>query len=387
VGRTALAVGGGVVTLDGTPPRFPASVVDTAANGMYRCADGRWINTVGTELHHRRRVLEVLGCDDDRERATVAVGGWQSGALEDALAAADAPAAVVRTGAEWRAHAQGKALEGAPAISVRRVGDAPPEPAGDGDRPLRGVRVLELGTVLAAPVAGRTLAEHGADVLHLSNPSRPEPLVLYLETGLGKRDAFLDIDAPGARDALLDLVDEADVVVTNVRGPSLTRRGLDPSHLVARRPGLIVVTVTCYGGRGPWRHRPGYEVQVRAAAGLNAGEGSLEAPAPLPGTACDHTTGFLAAYGAMLALARRARDGGSWLVEASLAQTAMWIERAGVRPPPPGSAPVGPDPAHLAVMSTPLGELCHVRPVAELSETPTGWDRAPTGIGSTPPTW
>jgi hypothetical protein len=117
--------------------------------------------------------LSVSWTAHDAASIGAAVRAWDTQALEDALAERGMRGAMVRTAEEWRAHPQGRALAGVPAVEIVRIGDADPRPLGAGAAPLDGVRVLDLTRVLAALACGRTLAQHGADVLHVSSPRLP----------------------------------------------------------------------------------------------------------------------------------------------------------------------------------------------------------------------
>lgn len=264
--------------LNGVSPFMEYVKVPISTAGLFVCRDGSWISIAGTEDHHRERILSVLGCDNDRGEVATAISGWRGVELEDAMARADAPATLVRTASQWSRHEQGRALGGWPAVSVRRVGDGDLEDSGSGVRPLEGVRVLDLSRVLAGPTCARLLAEYGAQVLHLSNPNRPEPLFVFLDTSTGKRDASFDLDAPGALDSLHELAAEADVIVTSVRSSARRRRGFDLESLLRRRPGLIYVSINTYGLNGPWEDRPGYEVMAHRGDGTRCRPGQSERP-------------------------------------------------------------------------------------------------------------
>ncbi len=126
------------------------------------------------------------------------------------------------------------------------------------------------------------------------------------------------------------------------RGGSLERRGFGPDALAELRPGIVVVTINCYGDAGPWRTRPGWEQMAQTVSGMAVGQGEPDHPELVPAAACDYTTGYLAALGTLAALSRRAEAGGSYHVRVSLCQTATWFTRAA---PSPSAIPV---PTHSA---------------------------------------
>jgi crotonobetainyl-CoA:carnitine CoA-transferase CaiB-like acyl-CoA transferase len=376
------------LSLEGVPP---GQQWDPLA-GFYRAGDGRFIQLHTNFPHHRAGVLAVLGAEGRREAVAAAIAGWRADALEDALAAAGMCAGMVRRPEEWQAHPQGAAVASLPVLEITRIGDAPPEPAGDGARPLGGVRVLDLTRVIAGPICGRTLAEHGADVLLISAAHLPQMETVMIDTGRGKRSARLDLREAGDAARLRELVRDADVFVQSYRPGALAARGFAPEALAALRPGLVYVTLSAYGHAGPWAGRRGFDSLVQSVSGI-AHEGGrvagVDEPRHLPCQAIDHATGYLAALGAMTALARRAREGGSWLVRLSLAQTARWFTGLGRLP---GGAAV-PDPRRADVLDllettdTPFGRLHAVRPAARLSETPPRWALPAVPLGTHQPEW
>jgi hypothetical protein len=294
---------------------------------------------------------------------------------------------MVRTSVEWRDHAQATALAPLGRIHIDRIGDSPPEPAGDGDRPLGGTRVLDLTRVLAGPTHGRALAEHGADVLLVNSPSLPNVDAFVMDTSHGKLSTLLDLDDPAQRGTLIDLVRGGDVFAQGYRGGALERRGFGPDELATVRPGIIYVSISCYGDAGPWRERPGWEQLAQSVTGLAATQGTPEQPALIPAAACDYTTGYLAALGTMAALRRREEDGGSFHVRVSLCQTAMWLAALGALCDPAAASGLGDLPSWLTETDTPYGRLTHLAPVAEMSATPPRWDRPTAPIGTHPPEW
>ncbi len=253
---------------------------------------------------------------------------------------------------------------------------------------MAGVRVLDLTRVLAGPTCARTLAEHGADVLRVDAPHLPTVSPFVLDTGHGKRSTYLDLRDAGALDTLRTLVREGDVFSEGYRAGSLARRGLGAEALAALRPGIVVVSINCYGHQGPWRERRGWEQLAQTVSGMAAEQGGGDAPRLVPAAATDYTTGYyLGALGAMVALARRAREGGSYQVRVSLTRTAMWLlglDRV-------DGAPSGADEALLAryrqTSETPRGQVQHLGPVLELSETPPRFRHPSPGLGAHPPRW
>jgi crotonobetainyl-CoA:carnitine CoA-transferase CaiB-like acyl-CoA transferase len=358
---------------------------------LYRGADERWIRLHCNFPHHEAGVLRVLGCERSPEAVAGAVAGWNVFELEDVLAEAQMCAAAVRRPDEWRAHPQSRALAELPLFEILRIGDSPPEPCGAGDRPLANVRVLDLTRVIAGPVCARTLAEHGAEVLLVSAAHLPSTETLVIDTGRGKRSASLDLRRAEHAERLRELIRGADVFCQAYRPGALASRGFSPEEVARLRPGIVYVTLSAYGHAGPWRARRGFDSLVQCASGIvhesTAAAGSAD-PVSLPAQALDHASGYLGAFGAMMALARRAREGGSYLVRLSLAQTGRWIDGLGRVAAPTARELARADIADLLEESdSPFGRLSYVAPAARLSGTPARWARPAVPLGTHEPAW
>ncbi|HZU73727.1 MAG TPA: CoA transferase [Acidimicrobiales bacterium] len=353
--------------------------------------DGRHVQLHGS-FHDTAQILAELGLDDSADAAQIdaAVAARDAFELENAFIARRICGGVVRSRQEWEEHPQGRAIADLPLVSITRIGEAPPEALPDGDRPTSGVRVLDLTRVLAGPTCAKTIAEHGADVLHVSAPHLEQGGPFEMETGIGKRQAVLDLNRADHADTLRELARTADVFSQGYRLGTLARRGLGPDELARLRPGIVYVTENCYGPVGPWAERPGWEQLAQAATGMSHREG-LESPEGTPRLAPaavnDYTTGFLAAYGAMAALARRATEGGSWLVQVSLSQTSMWYQRLG-EDNDPARADLGDTDGFTATMDTgDFGPITYLRPALSMSETEPRWDLPPARQGAHRPEW
>jgi crotonobetainyl-CoA:carnitine CoA-transferase CaiB-like acyl-CoA transferase len=359
--------------------------------GFYRTMDGRFLQIHGAMPHHRARILEFLGCEESRTAVAAAVERWKGQELEDALADIRMPAGLVRSRAEWRDHPQGEAVAGLPLLEIARLGDGPVAPLGAAARPLSGVRVLDLTRVIAGPVCGRTLAAYGADVLLVTNPHLDNPPALLMDTGFGKLSASLDLRRAEDAERLRDLIREADVFCQGYRPGALAGLGFGPEEVARLRPGIVYVTLSAYSHAGPWRERRGFETLIQSVSGMaheHGFGGGLDHPQHLPAQVVDHGTGYLAAFGALTALARRQREGGGHLVRVSLAQTGRWVEglgRVDGRGTPPFTLERAGD--LLADADTPFGRLRHVVPAARFSDTPACWIRPPVPAGTHPPAW
>jgi crotonobetainyl-CoA:carnitine CoA-transferase CaiB-like acyl-CoA transferase len=375
--------------LDGKPP---GPAWDKIA-GVYRTGDGRHVRLHTNFPHHRDGMLKLLGCAYEREAVQAALLEWQAEPFETAAAEAGLVATMLRSPAEWTAHPQGRAVAALPLIEIEKIGEAPAVPlAGNPERPLSGVRVLDLTRVIAGPVCGRTLAAHGADVMRITAQHLPGLPNLDIDMGRGKLSTQLDLRSEEERERLAALLRESHIFVQGYRPGALASLGLSPEACAELRPGIIAVTLSAYGHGGPWTGRRGFDSLVQNACGINWTEAEAKGvppPKELPAQALDHASGYLMAFGAMMALRRKMQEGGSWLVRVSLAQTAHWLTQLGRLPhgfdcPEPDAAEIK---SMLDGMDTPFGRLTFVRHAARLSETPARWSRPPAPLGTHAPVW
>ncbi|MGE5594740.1 MAG: CoA transferase [Hyphomicrobiales bacterium] len=355
---------------------------------IWECGDGRYIHLHGS-FTHGPGILAELGLDESATADDIAAACKRRGAFElaDALAAKGLCCAVCRTADEWAAHPQGALLATKPVVEVTRIGDGPPVPLPEAPRPLSGIRVLDLTRVLAGPTCARTLAEHGADVLHIASPNLPTIQRFEMDTGHGKRQAFIDLNVPQQAETLRDLVREADVFSQGFQHRSLERRGFGVEQVAALRPGIIYVSENAFGHDGPWQERPGWEQLAQSTTGVAVVQGGENAPVLAPAAMNDYTTGYFAALGTMIALRRRATEGGSWSVRVSLSQTSMWYYRLGHDLDRTAATELGDVSPFLEEHDTPYGYMKHLRPPLQMSETPPHWALPTAPIGSGEPVW
>jgi crotonobetainyl-CoA:carnitine CoA-transferase CaiB-like acyl-CoA transferase len=358
-------------------------------SGFYPVRDG-WIRFHCNFPVHRDAAYAVLGAAQERAAGEAARAGWSGEALEDAIHAAGGCAGFVRSAGDWARHPQAQAVAAQPLLEIERIGDAPPEPLPDAPRPLSGVRVLDLTRVLAGPTCARSLAEHGADVLKISAAHLADSGAVELDTGIGKLSARLDLRKVEDLRALRELAREGDVFSQSYRPGALAARGFSPEALAALRPGIVCVSLSAWGASGPWRERRGFDSIVQSVSGMaQASAGADAKPRLLPVSAIDYVSGYLMAFGAMVALARRAREGGSWLVRVALARVGKWIVDLGSVDPAQGADELdaGILNSLLTEVDAPDGRITHLRPVLGMSLTPPRWDRPPVPLGYHPPVW
>src|SRR6266853_3428684 len=303
-----------------------------AIAGIYRTRDRRFVRLHTNFRHHRDAVCKILNCKPERDDVQAALMQWDGEAFETAAYAGGCVVAMMRPHDEWSALPHAKTLAALPPISIEKIGEAPPKPWPAGDRPLAGLRVLDLSRVIAGPVAGRTLAVHGADVLLISGPDLPAIPWLTIDTGRGKLTSFVDLKGEQGRDVFRGLLAQADIVSQGYRPKSIAALGFSPEDAAKINPGIVYVSMSAYGHAGPWAERRGFDSLVQTSTGFNHAEGQaagVEGPKELPAQMLDHATGYFMAFGAMMARARQSREGGSWHVLISLAQTARWLWNLG----------------------------------------------------------
>lgn len=365
--------------------------------GVYPAKHGRWSYLHCNFPNHRAAALRVLGVPEDKEAVRQAVAKWDALELEEAIIAAKGAGGMVRTMEEWARHPQAAAIASLPLLEIVKIGDSPPEKFPDGDRPLSGIRVLDLTRVLAGPTCARTLAEHGADVMKVTGAHLPNIGYQEYDTGHGKLSTHLDLRDPKELDTLRGLIRRADVFSQGYRPGTLNDRGLSPEELTQLRPGIIYVSMCAFSHIGPWASRRGFDTAVQTVSGITSRQGELfpgaeAGPQFYPVSAIDYLTGYLMAFGAQIALGRRAREGGSWLVRTSLAQVGRWlVERGQVPEAKLQDVPTEFTPEELAswlmTSNTPVGQLHHLSPVVGLSETPSRWARPSVPLGYHDPLW
>jgi len=252
--------------------------------------------------------------------------------------------------------------------------------------------VLDLTRVLAGPTCAKSLAEHGADVLKITAAHLPDSGMADLDTGIGKLSARLDLRNAADTAALQALVRETDVFVQSYRPGALAARGFSPEELAKLRPGIVCASLSAWGPTGPWRERRGFDSIVQAVSGIAHSNGESAKPRLLPVSAIDYVTGYLMAYGVCVALRRRSREGGSWLVRIALARVGKWIVERGTLPESayrgvPADLPATELDELYAEMDAPDGRIRYLKPVLALSETPPYFSRPPVPLGYHPPRW
>ena len=258
-----------------------------------------------------------------------AVAQWDALQLEEAIIAAGGAGGMVRSMAEWAKYPQAAAIAALPLLmEIVKIGDSAPEPLPEGERPLSGIRVFDLTRVLAGPTSARTLAEHGADVMKITAQHLPNIGYQEYDTGHGNcRRISICVN----RATSTPCSGWCARPTPHPRLPPGGRRQSRPlpEELAKLRPGLVYVSMCAFSHAGPWASRRGFDTVVQT---VKAGSPRAKAscfrrqprPAVLPGF-YRLLNGVSDGVWRMVALARRAREGGSWLVRISLAQTGRWL--------------------------------------------------------------
>ncbi len=315
--------------VDGKPPP-PAW---DAIAGVYKTRDRRFVRLHTNFPHHRDAVCRVLNCKPERDDVQAALMQWDAEAFETAAYAAGGVVAMMRSYDEWSELPHARALAALPVIAIEKIGEAAPKPWPRGDRPLAGLRVLDLSRVIAGPVAGRTLAvarrRRAADL----RPRSAGDSLAHDRHRPRQADEFCRAqERAGAGRACAICWRSADIFSQGYRPRALAHLGFSPEEAARINPGIVFVSLSAYGHAGPWAERRGFDSLVQTATGFNHAEGQaagVDGPKELPAQILDHATGYLMAFGAMMAKARQSREGGSWHVRVSLAQTGRWLWNLG----------------------------------------------------------
>jgi hypothetical protein len=389
----------GWFSLDGVVPE-----VWDKLSGLYACgaeSEPGHVRIHANFAHHRDIALGVLGLQTGAatERSSVeqALRRWRAEDFETAVTEAGGVAAAARSFDAWDKHPQGQALRasltGGSPVRIERIdGDNSGPRAWAGvpasARPLHGLRVLDLTRILAGPVAGRTLAGYGAEVMLINSPKLPN-IEAIADTSRGKLSAHVDLQTESGRATLRTLLSDAHVLLQGYRPGALARLGFGAEESVRLRPGLVHVSLSAYGWDGPWAGKRGFDSLVQTATGFNHAE-ALAAGSPqpkaMPIQVLDYTAGYLLAFGAQAALWRQAREGGSWRVQVSLAGVGSWLRSlgrvdAGFSLTRPSMEP------YLEASDSGFGRLVALRHAAQFSQTPAAWPRPSMPPGTHPPEW
>ncbi|KFY80523.1 hypothetical protein V499_00627 [Pseudogymnoascus sp. VKM F-103] len=382
--------------LDGKPTPSPWGPI----GGLHKTSDG-YVRVHDSFPNHGEGALTLLGCQptDTREDLGKKILNWTSVDLETAAFKSKIVISALRSYRQWDVLPQAKAISNLP-IQIRMIAPGPrglpPHLGSNNDRCLRGLKVLELSRVIAAPLAGKTLAAHGADVLWITSPNLPDLPTMDRDFARGKRTAQLDLRSESARKKLRDLARDADVFIQGYRPGSIAAKGFSPEALAALHPGILYGTMSAYGTDGPWSENRGFDSLIQTCSGMNVSEadhfGIGEAARPMPCQALDHAAGYFLAAGISAALYKRATEGGSYEVSVSLAGTMKYLRSLGQYPGKLGFDCHDPTRAeeveeYLETKPSGFGDLKAVKHSAVVEGAMPGWDIMPKVLGSDKAEW
>jgi CoA-transferase family III len=371
------------------PQGWPLPPLWDPLSADYEAKD-RWIRLHMNAPHHRDAALAVLGVAAEKEAVAREVSRWAADDLETAVVSGGGCGATMRSIAEWKIHPQGRAVAGEPLLHLRTE-----ETISRRDwkmsrqRPLKGLRVLDLTRVLAGPVATRFLAGLGAEVLRIDPPWWDEPVVV-LEVALGKRCAQIDLRQPSNRELFAQLLKDAEVLIHGYRPDALARLGFDAEHRQELSPGLVDVTLDAYGWTGPWKGRRGFDSLVQMSSGIaDTGMKQLgkNRPTPLPVQALDHSVGYFMAAAAIRGLTNRLKTGTGCQARTSLARMAAMLICHPITHARKAIAAEQPNDLSENVEETAWGPVRRIKPPVVVDGAPLRWDLPASELGSAEPRW
>jgi hypothetical protein len=351
--------------------------------------------------NHRTNALKILGLPLDASREDVAkkVLDWKSVALESEAFQKGAVIVALRAFEEWDPLPQAEAVPDYPVIVKKVSATAPHTPTASTtktDKCLRRIRVVEMSRVIAAPVAGKTLAAHGADVIWITSPTLPDLPDLDRDLARGKRTVQLNIKKEDDKVKLLELLQTADVFIQGYRPGSIAAQGFSTEELVKVNPNLIIANLSAWGSAGPWSQNRGFDSLVQTCSGINVADaeyyGAGETAHVLPCQALDHGAGYLLATGIIAALYKRSTIGGAHEVQVSLASVMKYLRSLGRYPGKLGFERkdfLNPEQVetYLETRDTGFGELRAVKHAASIRGVEVGWDIMPMPLGSDEAIW
>lgn len=359
-----------------------------AIAGDYETRDG-WIRLHTNLLHHRAATCRVLGTEAERAAIAQVVKTWDGDDLETAIIQEGGVAAVMRSLSGWQAHPQGAAVADEPLIAWEETPrSAPLDWPGTEDRPLRGLRILDLTRVLAGPVATRTLAGFGAEVLRIDPPGWDEANVIP-EVSLGKRCARMDLRTPGGLRQIEELLAGAHILVHGYRPGVLDRLGLGAEKRRELAPDLIDISLNAYGWTGPWTGRRGFDSLVQMSTGIaytGMEWAGADKPTPLPCQALDFATGYLMAASALKAL-ERGLKGKTVRARLSLARTAALLAAHEQGEGESFDLKARKEDLDPAIEETSWGPARRLLSPISIGRTSLHWDRPATALGAALPHW
>ena len=371
-----------------------SSGVDSPLSGeFYPTRDGRFVKMEFYYPRLRDAVYKVLKCAPTQRAVEAAVMQWDAEALEKAIREESGAIGVVRTAKEWLAHPVGRRLASKPVVEVEKIGDSDPIPLPKGCKaPFDGIRVIDCTHVIGGPITGRTLAEFGADVLHLTKPNYPDHLNWRLETDIGKRSAYCDFNEEADTRCFFELLQKTDIFTCSYL--NLDQKGISPKRLATSKPGIIAHELRCFDFEGEWANFRGFDMMAVTVSGYVDSEGAVDAPLmPLQVIFADYLAAYVGAAGIAAALYRRATEGGSYQVRVSLTRMCMWAQELGLldHKALDGTKPFGDiikeANLHLSKINSPFGEITYLPTLIDMPDIKPSFVRGPQPLGSSLMSW
>lgn len=368
--------------------------VDSPLSGeFYPTRDGKFVKMEFYYPRLRDAVYKTLKCAPTQRAVEAAVMQWDAEALERAIREESGAIGIVRTAQEWLAHPVGRRLAAKPVIEVEKIGESDPIPLSKGCKtPFDAIRVLDCTHVIGGPITGRTLAEFGADVLHLTKPNYPDHMNWRLETDIGKRTAYCDFNEEEDMRRFFALLQQADVFTCSYL--NLDQKGISPKRLAASKPGIVAHELRCFDFEGEWANFRGFDMMAVTVSGYVDAEGAVDAPLmPLQVIFADYLAAYAGAAGIAAALYRRATEGGSYQVRVSLTRMCMWAQELGLldhralNGTRPFADIIKEKNLPLAKIDSPFGEITYLPSLIDMPDIKPGFVRGPQPLGSSLLNW
>jgi crotonobetainyl-CoA:carnitine CoA-transferase CaiB-like acyl-CoA transferase len=365
----------------------------TLTKEFYPTRDGRFIKLEIFYPRLRDAVFKVLRSAPTARAMEAAILQWDGEALERAVRDEGGAIAVVRATDEWLAHPVGRRLAAKPVVEVTKIGDSDPMPLPPGgELPLNGLKVLDNTHVIGGPITTRTLAEFGAEVLHLSHPANPDHMNWRMETDIGKRSAYCDLTMEADKRSFFRLLQDADVFACSYL--NMENMGISPHRLADAKPGIIAHELRCFDFEGEWANFRGFDMMAVTTTGYVASEGAVDAPQmPIQVILADYLAAYAGAAGIVAALLRRSREGGSYQVRVSLCRMAMWAQELGLLDQTAlnGKLPMldiaSQSDVPLRTIASPFGEITYLPSQITMAKFQQRFARGPEPLGASKLEW
>lgn len=383
-------------TLNGFPAKQQYFPNNPTRFSFYQTKDNRWVMPLNPYPSSHRHTLELIKALPNKQSVAHAIKQWSAKDLEEAAAEKGVVMPMVRTLPEFMEEEQFEYIAKEPLITIEKIGESEPEGFSENpQQPLDGIRALGMGHVIAGAGLGRGLVLHGADVLNVWRPSELEEETLLLTSHIGMRSTYLDIDhSTEHQQKFDDLLKSADIFFMNKRYGFMQERNLTPHELAEKRPGIIHCSVNCYGDQGPWSDRNGFDQTAGSATGVMALEGTEDQPKLPPIVVVnDYVISWLLETGAIKALERRAKEGGSYRVQVNLSRVSLYLMSLGIFEKAYVNEVFNTTDTHAIVApeqfesETPLGHYIGVTDQVIMSETPGHYRTTLIPRGSSKPEW